>query len=191
MATQAISQHCITRASLEKLCAEKWNYDLTLSISQIIRSKVVPFHYSGLYDVSLLSTSASLNSRTPWLPPTRWVGWVSWFLMRLISDRILWTLAIISLFPRSRRLPGATHKFLVVLVPTFGNHLSVVNCRFYFSKFCKLNVHKTMSDFLKIARCYRERRGTSWYRKEVIRMNVIDFFCRGTLIFPLQLCLAV
>ena len=64
-------------------------------------------------------------------------------------------------FRRSRRLPGATHKFLVVLVPAFGNHLSVVSCRFYFLKLCKLNVYKTMSDFLKIARCYRERWGPS------------------------------
>ena len=95
-------------------------------------------------------------------------------------------------FRRSCQLPGATHKFLFVLVPTFGYHLSVVNCRFYFLKFCRLKVYKTMSDFLKVARFSRERRGPYWYRKEVNDMNVIDFFfCRGTLVFPLRLCLAV
>ena len=52
----------------------------------------------ALYDVNLFSTSASLSLRTPWLPQAKWIGWVSWFLMRLISDRILWTLEIISLF---------------------------------------------------------------------------------------------
>ena len=45
----AILQHCITviRVSLEKFCVEKWNYDLTLIISQIIRSKVVSFNEIG------------------------------------------------------------------------------------------------------------------------------------------------
>ena len=43
----------------------------------------------ALYDVNLFSTSASLSLRTPWLPQAKWIGWVSWFLMRLISERIL------------------------------------------------------------------------------------------------------
>ena len=29
---------------LKKFCVEKWNYHLTLSISQVVRSEVVPFN---------------------------------------------------------------------------------------------------------------------------------------------------
>ena len=59
----------------------------------------------ALYDVNLFSTSASLSLRTSWLPQATWIGWVSWFLMRLISDRILWTLEIISLFDEAVSCP--------------------------------------------------------------------------------------
>ena len=145
----------------------------------------------AFYDVNLLSTFASLNSRTPRLPPTRWVGWVSWFLMRLISYRVFCTLTLISLFDEAFGCPGPRINFSSSLFSLLDTTWTL-QLSFLFLKFCRLNVYKAMSDFLKIARCYRERRGPSWYRKEVIGMNVIDFhFCWGTLIFPLRLCLAV
>ena len=49
VARQAILQHCIivTRASLKKFSGEKWDDDLSRSISQIIRGKVVSFNEIG------------------------------------------------------------------------------------------------------------------------------------------------
>ena len=78
--------------------------------------------------------------------------------MRLISDRILWTLEIISLFDEAVSCP-----VLVVLVRAFGYHLSVVNCRFYFLRFSRLNAYKIFERLLEIARGHRQRLGLTWY----------------------------
>lgn len=68
-----------------------------------------------------------------------------------------------STFRRSFRLPGATHKFLVVLLHTFRSHLSVFNCRRISWSPVDLLRTDSMGDFLKIVRCYRERLGLTWY----------------------------
>lgn len=83
--------------------------------------------------------------------------------MRLISDRILWTLEIISLFDEAVSCPVLRTNFLVVLVRAFGYHLSVVNCRFYFLRFSRLNAYKIFERLLEIARGYRQRLGLTWY----------------------------
>ena len=66
-------------------------------------------------------------------------------------------------FRRSCRLPVAAHKFLVVLVPTFGYHLNVVNCHFYFLKFSRPNKYKIYGRFLENCQALQTRMGFTWY----------------------------
>ena len=104
----------------------------------------------ALYDVNLFSTSASLSLRTSWLPQATWIGWVSWFLMRLISDRILWTLEIISLFDEAVSCPVLRTNFSsssFVLLDTTWASSTVV-----FTSWGSVDLMRTKSlrDYLKL-----------------------------------------
>ena len=145
----------------------------------------------ALYDVNLLSTSTSLNSRTPVIN-TNQMGWLG----QLLLDETDFLPDFLDLsnnftFRRSCRLPVPRINFSSSLFPLLDTTWALSTVVSISWNSVDLMCAK-LWESMKVARFYGERRGPYWYGKEVIGMSVIDFFfCSLSLAPSLSLSLSL